>query len=202
MHSCAPLSCPVQCSAVFFFFHTSETFDLSCVCDLRLLSHTCVVSPPTKPNTSVSQPRHKGDTPIFGICMGHQLLSLAAGATTSKMPFGNRGQNIPTVNLEDKRCYITPQNHGYAVDADSFPEGWRALFTNTNDGSNEGCRHLDKPFMSVQFHPEANGGPQDTQFLFDAFLDQVRVCLCPPPLLPPPPLLLLLLLLRWPSVFF
>jgi len=116
----------------------------------------------------------QGDAPIFGICMGHQLISLAAGATTSKMSFGNRGQNIPTVNLEDSRCYITPQNHGYAVDADSFPPGWKPLFTNTNDGSNEGCRHETKPFMSVQFHPEANGGPQDTQFLFDAFLNQVR----------------------------
>eukprot|EP00038_Savillea_parva_P004025 m.133107 g.133107 ORF g.133107 m.133107 type:complete len:2201 (-) comp11351_c0_seq1:387-6989(-) len=116
----------------------------------------------------------QGDAPIFGICMGHQLMSLAAGATTSKMAFGNRGQNIPTVNLEDGRCYITPQNHGYAVDADSFPPGWKPLFTNTNDGSNEGCRHESKPFMSVQFHPEAHGGPQDTRFLFDAFISQVR----------------------------
>eukprot|EP00040_Diaphanoeca_grandis_P039152 m.258265 g.258265 ORF g.258265 m.258265 type:complete len:1509 (-) comp36354_c0_seq1:42-4568(-) len=115
-----------------------------------------------------------GSKPIFGICMGHQLMSAAAGASIPKMKFGNRGQNIPVINLEDGRCYITPQNHGYATDVTTLPHEWKPLFVNKNDGSNEGMRHVSKPFMSVQFHPEANGGPQDTQFLFDAFLGQVR----------------------------
>jgi anthranilate/para-aminobenzoate synthase component II len=127
-----------------------------------------------------------GDTPIFGICMGHQLLSLAAGATTYKLPFGNRGQNQPCINLEDRRCYITPQNHGFAVDADTLPTNWKPLFINANDGSNEGCKHIEKPFFSVQFHPEANGGPQDTAFLFDRFLNQVRLTKARSPLLSMP----------------
>jgi carbamoylphosphate synthase small subunit len=92
--------------------------------------------------------------------MGHQLISIAAGATTYKLPFGNRGQNIPCINLEDRRCYITPQNHGYAVDPKTLPKEWQPLFINANDGSNEGCKHISKPFFSVQFHPEATGGPQ------------------------------------------
>lgn len=114
------------------------------------------------------------EKPIFGICMGHQLMSLAAGATIPKMKFGNRGQNIPVINLEDNRCYITPQNHGYATDVTTLPHEWKPLFVNKNDGSNEGMRHTELPYMSVQFHPEACGGPTDTAFLFDAFLGQVR----------------------------
>ena len=95
--------------------------------------------------------------PIFGICMGNQLLSLAAGAKTYKMKFGNRGMNVPCVDLRSTLCYITPQNHGFAVDTASLPKDWKPLFKNANDQSNEGITHIYKPFFSVQFHPEARG---------------------------------------------
>lgn len=116
----------------------------------------------------------KQDTPIFGICMGHQLMNLAAGHKTYKMPFGNRALNIPCVNLEDGRSYITSQNHGYAVDIKSMGPDWKPLFYNANDLTNEGSIHTSKPFFSVQFHPEATAGPKDTSFLFERFLNHVR----------------------------
>ena len=119
-------------------------------------------------------PALEGEIPIMGICMGHQLMALASGAKTYKMSFGNRGQNIPCINLEDNRCYITPQNHGYAVDADTLAPGWKPLFVNANDHTNEGAKHTEKPFLSVQFHPEARGGPVDTGFLFDHYMSLVR----------------------------
>jgi len=112
--------------------------------------------------------------PIFGICMGNQLVSLAAGATTFKMPFGHRGQNIPVTNTIDGSCIITPQNHGYAVDSEALPAGWKTLFVNENDFTNEGIMHETKPIFSAQFHPEARGGPSDSAPLFDKFLNQVR----------------------------
>ncbi|CAE7871963.1 CAD [Symbiodinium microadriaticum] len=112
--------------------------------------------------------------PIFGICLGHQLLSLAAGCKTYKMKFGNRGVNQPCVDLRTGRCYITSQNHGFAVDDSKLPDGWHTLFTNANDGSNEGIGHKEKPWFSVQFHPEACCGPVDTAFLFDDFFKILR----------------------------
>eukprot|EP01035_Chromulina_nebulosa_P025831 gene25831-33745_t len=112
--------------------------------------------------------------PVFGICLGNQLLALAAGAKTEKLPFGNRGQNQPVLNQLTGDCYITPQNHGFAVDDKSLPEGWKTLFKNANDLTNEGIMHTSKPFFTAQFHPEASGGPTDTAFLFDVFLDSVR----------------------------
>ena len=113
--------------------------------------------------------------PIFGICLGNQLLALAAGGSTYKLKYGNRGMNQPCVDLRTGRCYITPQNHGFAVDAASLPtDCWKPLFLNANDLTNEGIVHTSKPFFSVQFHPEASGGPADTAFLFEKFVGHVR----------------------------
>uniref|UniRef100_A0A2P2HXN8 CAD protein-like n=2 Tax=Hirondellea gigas TaxID=1518452 RepID=A0A2P2HXN8_9CRUS len=108
--------------------------------------------------------------PIFGICLGHQLLAVAAGGSTYKMKYGNRGHNQPCYHEGSRRCYITSQNHGYAVDADDLPTGWTTLFTNKNDKTNEGIVHTSKPFFSVQFHPEHCAGPADLESLFDFFL--------------------------------
>jgi carbamoyl-phosphate synthase small subunit len=107
--------------------------------------------------------------PIFGVCLGSQMLGLAAGAKTYKLPFGHRGQNQPCIDLDTKRCYITSQNHGYAIDERTLHSDWRVTFRNLNDGSVEGIAHRHLPFYSVQFHPEASPGPTDTQWFFDRF---------------------------------
>lgn len=127
-----------------------------------------------------------GRTPIFGICLGHQLLARSVGANTVKMKFGNRGHNIPCTSMISGKCHITSQNHGYAVDADTLPEGWEELFVNANDGSNEGIRHVSRPFFSVQFHPESTPGPRDTEYLFDVFINAVRETLSAPDALQKP----------------
>ncbi|KAK5939123.1 Carbamoyl-phosphate synthase [Knufia obscura] len=121
----------------------------------------------------IAEAMKEARTPIFGICLGHQLLARAAGASTLKMKFGNRGHNIPCTNLLSGKCYITSQNHGFAVDSMTLPEGWEELFVNANDGSNEGIRHVSRPYFSVQFHPESTPGPRDTEFLFDVFIDTI-----------------------------
>lgn len=109
--------------------------------------------------------------PLMGICMGNQLLAKAAGATIYKLKYGHRSHNQPVRMEGTNRCFITSQNHGFAVDPSTLLEGWVPYFTNMNDGSNEGIRHSSKPWFSSQFHPEASGGPVDTEFLFDDFIN-------------------------------
>lgn len=112
--------------------------------------------------------------PLFGICLGNQLMALAVGAKTFKLKFGHRSQNQPCRMLGTDRCYITSQNHGYAIDVETLPADWESWFENAHDGTNEGIRHKTKPFMSVQFHPEAMPGPVDTGFLFDEFVGMLK----------------------------
>jgi carbamoyl-phosphate synthase small subunit len=108
--------------------------------------------------------------PIFGICMGNQLLAKASGATTYKLKYGHRSHNQPVRLIGTERCFVTSQNHGYAVDNDTLGKDWSPLFINMNDGTNEGLKHKSGRFFSVQFHPEASSGPTDTDFLFDDFI--------------------------------
>ena len=110
------------------------------------------------------------EKPILGICLGNQILALAAGADTYKLPYGHRGVNQPVQDLLTRRCYVTSQNHGYAVKDDSLPPGWEPWFVNINDGTNEGIRSRFRPWFSIQFHPESHPGPRDTNFLFDDYL--------------------------------
>ena len=112
----------------------------------------------------------EGRKPVFGVCLGNQILALAAGADTYKLPYGHRGVNQPVQDLLTRRCFITSQNHGYAVDDQSLPKDWEPWFVNVNDATNEGIRSRHHPHFSVQFHPEGSPGPADTAFLFDDFL--------------------------------
>ncbi len=115
----------------------------------------------------------KKDKPIFGICMGNQLLCVAGGASTYKLKYGHRSHNQPVRMVGTNRCFITSQNHGFAVDNATLGNDWEPLFINMNDGTNEGIRHKTRPFFSAQFHPEATSGPTDTEFLFDEFISKL-----------------------------
>ncbi len=116
----------------------------------------------------------KKGLPTFGICLGSQIICLAAGGNTYKLKFGHRGQNQPVINKVTNQAIITSQNHGFAVDMKSLGKEWEEWFVNLNDGTNEGIRHKKKPFMAVQFHPEANPGPFDAGFLFDEYIKLLK----------------------------
>lgn len=117
----------------------------------------------------------KQEIPIFGICLGNQLLALAAGADTYKLKYGHRSHNQPVLQVGTNKALITSQNHGFAIDPRSLPSDWEPYFINLNDGTNEGLKHRSKPIFSVQFHPEASGGPTDSEYLFDDFLGNVEL---------------------------
>lgn len=116
----------------------------------------------------------KKDKPIFGICLGNQLLCLAAGGDTYKLKYGHRSHNQPVIQNGTKKCYITSQNHGFAANPDSLSDEWSVFFTNLNDNTNEGIIHKEKMIFSTQFHPEASSGPTDTDFLFDLFIGNIK----------------------------
>lgn len=131
---------------------------------------------PKKCDTTIHHIRKsfERNKPIYGICLGNQLMALAAGADTYKLKYGHRSHNQPVIQTGSPHAFITSQNHGYAIDNNTLPDDWESLFTNLNDNTNEGMKHISKPFFSTQFHPEASSGPTDTEYLFDEFMNIVK----------------------------
>jgi len=117
---------------------------------------------------------YEKEDPMFGICLGNQLMALASGAGTYKLKYGHRSHNQPVLLVNTNKAYITSQNHGFAVDNKTLVGDWEPLFVNLNDDTNEGFKHKTKPFFSTQFHPEASSGPTDTEFLFDDFIEMIK----------------------------
>ncbi len=125
------------------------------------------------PTIKIAKRALKKGKPIFGICLGIQIIALATGAKTYKLKFGHRGHNQPCRNFDTNNCYITSQNHGYAVDEKTLSNGWKVTYKNLNDGSVEGFEHRTKPYFAVQFHPEATPGPTDNSWLFNKFWEML-----------------------------
>lgn len=158
------LKMPVQIKRVpYDYDYTNEQFDGV------LLSNGPGNPADYKATTTIVRGAMTKGKPIFGICLGSQIMGLAAGAKTYKLKFGHRGHNQPCLDIQDNLGFITSQNHGYAIEEKSLPKNWAVSFRNLNDGSVEGIMHKSKPFFSVQFHPEACPGPTDTEWLFERF---------------------------------
>ena len=127
-------------------------------------------------NVTIGNIRRSFETekPVMGICLGNQLMALASGADTYKLKYGHRSHNQPVIQVGTDKAYITSQNHGFAVDNNTLGKDWVPFFININDRTNEGMKHRTKPFFSTQFHPEASGGPTDTDYLFDEFIENIK----------------------------
>lgn len=123
---------------------------------------------------AMTQKALAGNKPVFGICLGAQIMALAIGAKTVKLPFGHRAQNHPCIQEGTDQCFLTSQNHGFSIQEDTLPSDWQVIFRNLNDNTVQGIQHQSKPFFSVQFHPEEAPGPVDTQWLFKKFYDMIR----------------------------
>ena len=163
------------CQVTVYPAHTSAEEIIASEPDGIMLSNG-----PGDPETCVSiieeiRQLYQTDIPIFAICLGHQLMALATGAKTYKLKYGHRGGNHPVKDLSTGRVYISSQNHGYAVDSESIdPKIAKEAFVNVNDGTNEGLSYIGKKIFTVQYHPEACPGPQDSDYLFDRFVDMMK----------------------------